>query len=144
MNDILNSFDGGRKAGLSAADEIVVNRNNGTQMVLGASLTGTGAIIDASGAVHSLSPTSAYVTLTATGAAFVGPCTLAGWYCSVAAGNITIYDAASATGTAFVPAEATAVGPRPINGAGTNSRVDFVTGCWVVLSGAATVRIYVE
>lgn len=102
-----------------------------------------GDIESPTGALYALSETSEYVTLTATGAAFTGPCELAGWYCSVAAGNITIYDALSATGTPIVPATALVAGPMPIFGAGTNGKLRLTTGCWVVLSGAATVRVMV-
>lgn len=84
-----------------------------------------------------------YITLTATGTAFSGACELAGYYCSVAAGSITIYDALSATGTPIVPATALAVGPFPIFGAGTNGKLRLGTGCYVVLSAAATVRMLV-
>lgn len=87
---------------------------------------------------------TAYVTLTATGTAFTGACELAGYYCSVAAGNITVYDNTSATGTPIIPTTALAVGPFPIFGAGTNGKLVLGTGCHVVLSGAATVRILVQ
>lgn len=87
---------------------------------------------------------TAYVTLTATGTAFTGPCELAGYYCSVAAGNITIYDNTSATGTPIVPTQALVAGPNPIFGAGTNGKLVLGTGCHVVLSGAATVRMLVQ
>ena len=95
--------------------------------------------------VYSLSETSPYVTPTAStgSAAFVGACELAGWYCSVAAGTITIYDALSATGTPIVPATTLVVGPMPIFGAGTTGKLALTAGCWVVLSGAATVLVLV-
>lgn len=95
------------------------------------------------GVAYALSETTPYVTLTATGTAFTGACELAGWYCSVAAGNITIYDATSATGTPIVPATALVAGPMPIFGAGTTGKLALTTGCHVVLSGAATVRVLV-
>ena len=97
------------------------------------------------GGVFALAETSPYVTPTAStgSSAFSGACELAGWYCSVAAGTITIYDALSATGTAIVPATTLAVGPLPIMGAGTTGKIALTTGCWVVLSGAATVRVLV-
>jgi hypothetical protein len=91
-----------------------------------------------------LSEVTPYVTLTASGIAFSGPCELAGFYCSVAAGNITIYDALSAVGTPIVPATALVAGPAPIFGAGSNGKLALVTGCYVVLSGAATVRVLVQ
>jgi len=113
-----------------------------------ASLTGAqytalndGDIMDADGGLYALSEALPYVTLTATGTAFAGPCEVAGWYGSVAAGNITVYDALSATGTPFVPAEATATGFRPIRGAGINGTIEFATGFHAVLTGAATLRI---
>ena len=84
-----------------------------------------------------------YVELTATGTAFTGVCEYAGYYCTVAAGNITVYDNTSAAGTVIVPTTALATGPFPIFGAGTNGKQYLGTGCHVVLSGAATVRILV-
>lgn len=97
------------------------------------------------GSILALSEATPYVNATASAGAtvFTGACELAGWYCSVAAGNITIYDALSATGTPIVPATALAVGPMPIFGAGTNGKLALATGCHVVLSGAATVRVLV-
>jgi hypothetical protein len=83
------------------------------------------------------------VQVTATGTAFTGACELAGWLCSVAAGTITIYDALSATGTPIVPAETLTTAPRPIFGVGHSGKLQLVTGCHVVLSGAATVNILV-
>ena len=103
----------------------------------------SGNILSSAGALVAVSEATPYVTLTATGTAFTGACELAGWYCSVAAGNITIYDATSATGTPIVPATALVVGPLPIFGAGTTGKLALTTGCHVVLSGAATVRVLV-
>lgn len=102
-------------------------------------------LLGSDGAVVALAETSPYVTPTAStgSSAFSGACELAGWYCSVAAGTITIYDALSATGTPIVPATTLAVGPMPIMGAGTTAKMALTTGCWVVLSGAATVRVLV-
>ena len=105
--------------------------------------TAADGVIGGDGALIALYETTPYVTLTATGTAFTGACELAGWYCSVAAGNITIYDALSATGTAIVPATALVAGPMPIFGAGTTGKLALTTGCHVVLSGAATVRVLV-
>ncbi len=93
--------------------------------------------------VYALSELTPYVTLTASGIAFTGACELAGWYCSVAAGTIAIYDALSETGTPVVPATALAVGPMPIFGPGTTGKLALTTGCYVVLSDAATVRVLV-
>ncbi len=102
-----------------------------------------GDIQSPTGALYALSELTPYVTLTASDIAFTGPCELAGWYCSVAAGTITIYDALSATGTPIVPATALVAGPMPIFGAGTTGKLALTTGCYVVLSGAATVRALV-
>lgn len=90
-----------------------------------------------------LSEVSAYVNLTATGTAFTGACEYAGYVCTIAAGNITVYDNTSAAGTVIVPATALVVGAFPIFGAGTNGKMALVTGCHVVLSGAATVNVLV-
>lgn len=90
------------------------------------------------GSVFSISEVTPYVNLTATGTAFTGPCELAGYDCTVAAGNITIYDNTSAAGTVIIPTTALVLG-----------RVEFtwkralLTGCHVVLSGAATVNVLV-
>lgn len=102
-----------------------------------------GDIQSPTGALYALSELTPYVTLTASDIAFTGPCELAGWYCSVADGTITIYDALSATGTPIVPATALVAGPMPIFGAGTTGKLALTTGCYVVLSGAATVRALV-
>jgi hypothetical protein len=90
--------------------------------------------------------TTPYVNATASAGAtvFTGACEYAGYYCSVAAGNITVYDNTSAAGTPIVPTTALATGPFPVFGAGTNGKMLFGTGCHVVLSGAATVRVLVQ
>ena len=85
--------------------------------------------------------TADYVTLTATGSASAVPCELVGWYCSIAAGTITVYDGTSASGQLIVPATTLATGPVPIFGSGTNGKLNLTVGCWVVLSGAATVQM---
>ena len=102
-----------------------------------------GNILGSDGRLYALSEATPYVTMTATGTAFSGACELAGWYCGVAAGNITVYDNTSATGAPIVPTTALVAGPLPIFGAGTNGRLRLTTGCHVVLSGAATVRVAV-
>ena len=94
-------------------------------------------------ALLALSEVSAYVNLTATGTAHTGVGEFAGYICTVAAGNITIYDNTSAAGTVIVPTTALAVGAFPIFGAGTNGKMALTTGCHVVLSGAATVNVLV-
>ncbi len=90
-----------------------------------------------------LSEVTDYVNLTATGTAFTGACEFAGYVCTVAAGNITVYDNTSAAGTVIVPTTALTVGAFPIFGAGTNGKMALTTGCHVVLSGAATVNVLV-
>jgi hypothetical protein len=98
------------------------------------------------GSVSALSEVSAYVAATASsGATLVsGACELAGYICTTAAGNITIYDNTSAAGTVIVPTTALVVGSYPIMGAGTNTRLALTTGCHVVLSGAAAVNVLVQ
>ena len=93
--------------------------------------------------IIALSEVSPYVNLTATGTAFTGACEFAGYICTVAAGNITVYDNTSAAGTVIVPTTALVVGSYPIFGAGTNGKMALATGCHVVLSGAATVNVLV-
>ena len=93
--------------------------------------------------IIALSEVTDYVNLTATGTAFTGACEFAGYVCTVAAGNITVYDNTSAAGTVIVPTTALAVGAFPIFGAGTNGKMTLTTGCHVVLSGAATVNVLV-
>lgn len=135
---------------ISAATEVSVSAGS-TVFARALTAAGTYDISTASefgmpgGGVFALSEASPYVTPTASAgsSAFSGACELAGWYCSVAAGTITIYDALSATGTAIVPATTLVVGPLPIMGAGTTGKIALTTGCWVVLSGAATVRVLV-
>lgn len=98
---------------------------------------------DPQGGILALSEVSPYVNLTATGTAFSGACEFAGYVCTVAAGNITVYDNTSAAGTVIVPTTALSVGPFPVFGAGTNGKMALTTGCHVVLSGAATVNVLV-
>jgi hypothetical protein len=93
--------------------------------------------------VIAVSEVTDYVNLTATGTAFTGACEFAGYVCTVAAGNITIYDNTSAAGTVIVPTTALALGAFPIFGTGTNGKMALTTGCHVVLSGAATVNVLV-
>ncbi len=95
------------------------------------------------GSILAISEVSPYVTRTTTGTAFTGACEFAGYICTVAAGNITVYDNTSAAGTVIVPTTALAVGAFPIFGAGTNGKMALTTGCHVVLSGAATVNVLV-
>lgn len=79
-----------------------------------------------------------YVNATSTQTAFSGPCELAGYDCTVAAGNITIYDGTSASGIVIVPTTALTVGRFPFPW-----KIALTAGCHVVLSGAATVNIMV-
>ena len=133
---------------LYAAETLTVSAGDVVSMEainVAATYTGTSTITTPDGGIVALAETSPYVTPTAStgSSAFSGACELAGWYCSVAAGTITIYDALSATGTPIVPATTLVVGPMPIMGAGTTGKIALTTGCWVVLSGAATVRVLV-
>jgi hypothetical protein len=109
------------------------------------SVSGSGALLLGPGqAVFGLAEVTAYVNLTATGTAFTGACEYAGYVCTVAAGNITVYDNTSATGTIIVPTTALVLGAYPIFGAGTTGKMALTTGCHVVLSGAATVNVLVQ
>lgn len=61
--------------------------------------------------------------------------------CTVAAGNITVYDNTASSGKILVPTTALAVGSFPIFGAGISRSLIVENGIRVVLSGAATVYI---
>ena len=93
-------------------------------------------LLGADNTVLGITETTPYVQRTATGLVVSGPCDLAGFDCIVAAGNITIHDGIDASGPVVVPATALALG-----------RTEFTwkrrlnTGCFVVLSGAATVNV---
>lgn len=97
----------------------------------------TGAIYSGASQIGLVEVTP-YVNMTATGTAFTGACELAGFDCTVAAGNITIYDNTSATGTVIVPTTALTVGRTEFN-----FKRALTAGCHVVLSGAATVNVLV-
>lgn len=79
-------------------------------------------------------PTSTTVILTGAGEYFA-------YRCTVAAGNITVYDNTAASGKVLVPTTALAVGTFPVFGAGIGRSLVVGTGITVVLSGAATVYI---
>lgn len=108
-------------------------------------VSGAGTYVNTNGALYGLTETTPYQTPAPTASTLLitGPCELAGWFCSAAAGTITIYDALSAAGTPIVPATTLVVGPLPIFGANTTGKLVLTTGCFVVLSGAATVRVLV-
>lgn len=105
-----------------------------------------GGTLAPDGSILTLSEVSAYVAATASAGATVhtGTGEFGGYICTVAAGNITIYDNTAASGTVLVPTTALTVGAFPIMGAGTNTRLALTTGCHVVLSGAATVNVLVQ
>jgi hypothetical protein len=111
--------------------------------IVAESASGAVSLVSGDGNILAISEVTDYVNLTATGTAFTGACEFAGYVCTVAAGNITIYDNTSAAGTVIVPTTALAVGAFPIFGAGTNGKMALTTGCHVVLSGAATVNVLV-
>lgn len=99
-----------------------------------------------SGAVVALSEviTEVLANPTATTTVLTGAGAYAGYRCTTAAGNITVYDNTAASGKVLVPTTALAVGAFPIYGAGHNGRVAVATGVTVVLSGAAVVYAGVE
>ncbi len=119
---------------IPAGSTMFIRANNGDATFSVA----TSALLLADGSVLALTEATPYVNLTATGTAFSGACELAGYDCTTAAGNITIYDGTDTSGTVIVAATALSLG-----------RVEFAykrsltTGCHVVLSGAATVNILV-
>jgi hypothetical protein len=131
-------------ATITAVDQSVTYTVTGGVAMLSVNDAGDDVLLGTAGAVLAVSEVTAYVNLTATGTAFTGACEFAGYICTVAAGNITVYDNTSAAGTVIVPTTALAVGAFPVFGAGTNGRMALTTGCHVVLSGAATVNVLVQ
>ena len=110
---------------------------------------------DSAGAATLQAPSGAVVALselipevlanpTATTTVLTGAGAYAGYRCTTAAGNITVYDNTAASGKVLVPTQALTVGAFPIYGAGHNGRVPVATGVTVVLSGAAVVYAGVE
>lgn len=102
-----------------------------------------GNLVDAAGGVLALSevveevlanPSATTQILTGAGEYFA-------YRCTVAAGNITIYDNTASSGKVLVPTTALVVGSYPIFGAGVSKSLAVDTGIRVVLSGAATVYI---
>ena len=77
----------------------------------------------------------------ATTTVLTGPGEYFAYRCTVAAGNITVYDNTSATGKVLVPTTALTVGVFPIFGAGVSRSLEVSLGITVVLSGAATVYV---
>jgi hypothetical protein len=121
-----------------------VKKRNGVQNLVTAQEVNGNTNLLVAGNPLAISEVSAYVNRTTTGTAFAGACEFAGYICTVAAGNITIYDNTSAAGTVIVPTTALTLGAFPIFGAGTNGKLALTTGCHVVLSGAATVNVLVQ
>lgn len=78
---------------------------------------------------------------TATTQILTGPGEYFHYRCTVAAGNITVYDNTASSGKVLVPTTALAVGAFPIFGAGISRSLIVSNGIRVVLSGAATVYI---
>ncbi len=103
-----------------------------------AQMNDAGALVTPDGGLQSFSEVTPYVNMTATGTAVTGPCELAGYDCTVAAGNITIYDGTSTAGAVIVPTTALAVGRNEFR-----HKRALTAGCHVVLSGAATVNVLV-
>ena len=97
------------------------------------------------GGILSLSeahPESATVpTGSATTTVLTGTGEYSHYRCTVAAGNITVYDNTAASGKVLVPTTALALGTFPIFGAGHSGVLPVTLGVTVVLSGAATVYI---
>lgn len=95
-----------------------------------------GSLLATSGLVAELAPTASSTTTFSSRLSYY-------WYrCTVAAGNITVYDNSAASGKILVPTTALALGTFPIGGAGSPLAVLLATGSiTVVLSGAATVFV---
>jgi hypothetical protein len=83
-------------------------------------------------------------TASATTTVLTGAGIYQGYRCTVAAGNITVYDNTAASGKVLVPTTALALGSFPIFGAGNPRGLAVTIGVTVVLSGAATVYAGVE
>lgn len=81
---------------------------------------------------------------TATTTVLAVPGVYAGYRCTTAAGNITVYDSLSASGKVLVPTTALALGAFPIFGAGNPRALQVTIGVTVVLSGAGVVYAGVE
>jgi hypothetical protein len=146
MRRTFGGFTEGGTVAISNSSAVLLEYDivGGDVAVFTTTVSGAAALVRQSdGSVQSLSEVTPYVNRTATGTAFTGACEYAGYICTVAAGNITVYDNTSAAGTAIVPTTALVVGAFPIFGAGTNGKMALTTGCHVVLSGAATVNVLV-
>jgi hypothetical protein len=122
-----------------ASDGVVWNANlTGAQVSSAVTYNSVSNTLGSGSTPIALKEVTPYITVTTTGITVTGPCELAGFDCTVAAGNITIYDGLSTTGNIIVSTTAL-----------TLSRTEFNwkralnTGCYVVLSGAATVNVLV-
>lgn len=109
----------------------------------GAILNADGDIILQDGSVVGLSEATAESQATASSTTTIlsGAGEYFAYRCTVAAGNITIYDNTTGSGKVLVPTTALTVGVFPMYGAGIGRSVIVSTGITVVLSGAATVYI---
>lgn len=102
-----------------------------------------GNLVDAAGGVLALSEVVEEVLAnpSATTQILTGPGEYFAYRCTVAAGNITVYDNTASSGKLLVPTTALALGTFPIFGAGISKTLQVDNGIRVVLSGAATVYI---
>lgn len=107
---------------------------------------GDAKILTPDGGVVSLTNVVPEVLATASAGstALTGAGLFAGYRCTTATGNITIYDNTAASGKVLVPTTALTVGSFPIWGAGSDWLAKVTTGVHVVLSGAAVVYVGVE
>ena len=103
-------------------------------------------LLDHTGGVITLSELIPEVLANATATTTVktGAGAYAGYRCTTATGNITIYDHTAASGKVLVPTTALALGSFPAYGAGHPGRIVVNTGVTVVLSGAGVVYVGVE
>jgi hypothetical protein len=125
-----------------AAGDVV----NITAIDAAATYSGDVRILTPDGGVVALSNVVPEVLATASAGstALTGAGLFAGYRCTTATGNITIYDNTAASGKVLVPTTALTVGSFPIWGAGSNWLAKVTTGVHVVLSGAAVVYVGVE
>lgn len=133
---------------LTAAEQQLARDGGASTLTLAQTeaFSGAGTILTAAGGVRGLSEVTPEVLCnpTATTTVLPGPGVYAGYRCTTATGNITVYDSLSATGKVLVPTTALALGSFPIFGAGNPRALQVTIGVTVVLSGAGVVYAGVE
>jgi hypothetical protein len=98
------------------------------------------ALLDPSGIPVALSERLGYPNhLTASSVVTLSE--LAGWICTVAAGDITIYYGANSSGQILMPTTALTSGPRPIMGVGHNGKLPILGEQIYVLLSNSSARV---